>query len=106
MKILSDLISNFDVCSLKVSFEDEGATILEANEIISMAHSSGILATVKVGGPEAKSDILTCANLGVDNIVAPMVESRFAARKFIDACKLEKHILQSSSFYVNALQRE
>jgi len=38
---------------------------------------------VKVGGCEARNDISFCKKIGVNGIVAPMVESKYALKKFI-----------------------
>lgn len=70
-------------CSgIKVSFEDEGAL---HNEIISMRNlttSVGLEMSVKIGGCEAKRDIVDCIDLNCETIVAPMVESKFSLNKF------------------------
>jgi 2-keto-3-deoxy-L-rhamnonate aldolase RhmA len=71
-------------CSgIKVSFEDEGALY---NEIITMRNLTekvGLELSVKIGGCEAKRDIIDCIDLNCDSIVAPMVESKFALNKFM-----------------------
>jgi 4-hydroxy-2-oxoheptanedioate aldolase len=71
-------------CSgIKISFEDEGAL---HNEIISMSNlttSVGLELSIKIGGCEAKRDIIDCIDLNCDSIVAPMVESKFSLEKFL-----------------------
>ena len=71
-------------CSgIKVSFEDEGALY---NEIITMRNlttSVDLELSVKIGGCEAKRDIIDCMDLNCDTIVAPMVESKFSLNKFM-----------------------
>ena len=42
---------------------------------------------VKIGGVEAVNDIYNCLELGIDGIIAPMVESKFGVKKFIDIFK-------------------
>ena len=81
-------------CSgIKISFEDEGALY---NEVISMNHltsSVGLELSIKIGGSEAKRDIIDCIDLNCDSIVAPMIESKFALEKFLkslDAYKYNK----------------
>jgi hypothetical protein len=81
-------------CSgIKISFEDEGAL---HNEIISMRKLTaevGLELSVKIGGCEAKRDIVDCMDLDCDNIVAPMIESEFALKKFLkslDSYKCDK----------------
>jgi len=81
-------------CSgIKVSFEDEGALY---NEIITMRNLTskvGLELSVKIGGCEAKRDIIDCLDLNCETIVAPMIESKFALNKFfksLDSYKYDK----------------
>lgn len=71
--------------AMKVETESEGASRAEFNFYRRAAHSLHVPLHVKIGGVEAVSDIKFLHNLGVDGLIAPMVESRFAAEKFFDA---------------------
>jgi hypothetical protein len=88
MEILKDILiklKNKGCVGIKISFEDEGALL---NEVISMRYltaSIGLELTIKIGGCEAKRDIIDCINIGCDNIVAPMIESKFSLNKFISS---------------------
>ena len=90
--ILSSL-KEMGYSGIKVSFEDEGALY---NEIITMRNLTanvGLELTVKIGGCEAKRDIIDCIDLNCDTIVAPMVESKFALNKFLkslESCNYSK----------------
>ena len=84
--ILSSL-KDLGCCGIKVSFEDEGALL---NEMITMRYLTASLSlelSIKIGGCEAKRDIVDSVDLCCDSIVAPMVESRFSLSKFIDSLK-------------------
>lgn len=78
-------------CSgIKISFEDEGA---QYNEIITMRNlttSIGLDLSIKIGGCEAKRDIIDCIDLNCDAIVAPMVETKFALHKFLKSLETYK----------------
>jgi hypothetical protein len=87
------LLKDLGCSGIKVSFEDEGALY---NEIITMRNLTekvGLELSVKIGGCEAKRDIIDCIDLNCDSIVAPMVESKFALNKFLtslDSCNYTK----------------
>ena len=73
-------------CSgIKVSFEDEGALYNEIITMRSLTANVGLGLSVKIGGCEAKRDIIDCIDLNCDTIVAPMVESKFALNKFLQS---------------------
>ena len=72
---------------IKISFEDEGA---QHNEIISMRYLTSLLGlnlSIKIGGGEAKRDIVDCMHLNADVIVCPMIETNFALSKFLTIFK-------------------
>ena len=58
---------------------------------------AGLQHNIKVGGCEAKTDIFFCEKLGVNGIVAPMVETGYALRKFLQIISKNKR----QSLYVN-----
>lgn len=68
---------------LKASFEDEGVSDSELIDLLLLTKESGLQNYVKIGGCEANRDIDTCLRLGIVGVVAPMVESVFAVKKFI-----------------------
>jgi len=78
-------------CSgIKISFEDEGALY---NEIITMRNlttSVDLEMSIKIGGCEAKRDIVDCIDLNCETIVAPMIESKFSLNKFIKSLEAYK----------------
>lgn len=90
------------VVGLKLSFEDEGASLQDLFDIIQKCSKSNIETTVKIGGCEAKTDIINCNLLGVTNIVAPMIETEFSFNKFkrlsSEVCSHEEH---GHKFFVN-----
>jgi hypothetical protein len=88
---------------IKVSFEDEGALY---NEIITMRNlttSVGIELSVKIGGCEAKRDIIDCIVVNCDSIVAPMIESVFSLKKFINSLDIY-HYDKKKGFNLETIQ--
>lgn len=85
LKYLMRKLRTLGGVGIKISFEEEGAQL---NEIITMRYltaSQGFSLSVKIGGCEAKRDIIDSINLSADVIVAPMIESSFSLEKFIGA---------------------
>ena len=73
--------------ALTASYEDEGITDSDLNDLILLSGNTGLQVYVKIGGCEANRDIEKCLRLGISGIVAPMVESPFAVSKFIASVK-------------------
>lgn len=71
--------------SLKGEFEAEGLSREELAVEVAWAARRGIDYLCKIGGCEAKSDLLFLERLGVTAVVAPMIESAFAMSKYMDA---------------------
>lgn len=79
-------------CSgIKISYEDEGALLNEMMTMRYLTASVGLELSVKIGGCEAKRDIVDCIDLGCDSIVAPMIESSFALKKFLNSLNQYKY---------------
>ena len=103
VKILTDLIENEGLIGIKTSFEDEGATFNETIRLKEICNQAKTKVTLKIGGPEAIRDLKDSTVIGVKGLVAPMVESDFGLKKFIQAAQqhIPEDILTSIQLNVN-----
>lgn len=85
---LKDLKENHYVIGVKAEFEAEGTRMDEMLRLKEVCERSGLGLTIKIGGCEAVRDMYECRVIGVERVVAPMVESAFALKKFLAATKL------------------
>lgn len=85
---LIDLKENHHAIGVKAEFEAEGTRLEEAMRLKEVATKAGLEMTIKIGGCEAIKDMYDARVLGVNVIVAPMVESAYAVKKYIQAVKL------------------
>jgi hypothetical protein len=94
--VLSNLI-NDNFVGVKQSFEDEGVLLEDVILMRRFTELNNLKLSVKIGGCEAITDIHNCKSIGVDGIVAPMIETEFALQKFIESVIGIENI----DFYIN-----
>jgi hypothetical protein len=87
LSVLIDLKKNYGLKGIKAECEAEGSNLNDLNRLSRLTTKSNVGFYVKIGGVEAIRDIYDCYECGVDGIIAPMVETNFAAKKFIDSIK-------------------
>jgi hypothetical protein len=86
-KILTELKNNFGLRGIKAEFEAEGSSLEDIYRLKKICARNNVKIYVKIGGVEAVRDIYDCIDIGVDGIIAPMVETGFGAKKFLDCIK-------------------
>ena len=82
INLLKDLKSR-GLLNIKAEYEAEGSTDEEIFFLKDLCDSASLGLHVKIGGVEAKRDFRRCLIIGVEGIIAPMVENEFCASKFI-----------------------
>ena len=83
--LLCDMKKSHNLSGIKISFEDEGLTMEQAQTISSIAFKAGVDVSMKIGGAEAKRDLRDAKVLGVHKVVAPMIETSYSLKKYIDS---------------------
>lgn len=96
IKLLKDL-KKINAVAVKQSLEDEGASYEDLIVMRKITRKAKLLLNVKIGGCEAKNDIYFCEKIGVTGMVAPMVESPYALKKFLQTIPPKN----KQSLYVN-----
>jgi len=90
-------LKKFNVVAVKQSLEDEGVCFDDLLIMKKITTRAGLQLNVKIGGCEAKNDIYFCEKINVSGIVAPMVESQYALKKFLQTISSNSH----QNLYVN-----
>lgn len=85
MDLLRDLKENHHVVGIKTEFEAEGTRLEEALRLKEILTKAGLDLTIKIGGCEALKDMYDARSIGVNRIVAPIIETPYALQKFL-AC--------------------
>lgn len=88
VSLLQELREKHHVVGIKAEFEAEGTRLEEALRLKEVVMRAGLALTLKIGGCEALRDMYEARTIGVARIVAPMVESAYALRKFLSAFRL------------------
>lgn len=83
---MEELIETAGFCGLKGGTETEDMDYEELN-LLHMLGKDILPVTVKIGGPEARTDIRFCYSTGIEGICAPMIESEYSLRNFINTLK-------------------
>ena len=83
--LLKELKTDYGVIAVKSEFETEGSRKDELTKLRDVISKAGLKMYIKIGGCEAVRDMDDCKIFGADGIMAPMIETSFAASKFCNA---------------------
>lgn len=104
VELLRQLKTTYGITGVKAEFEAEGSRREELMRLKDvMDKVGGLHFTLKIGGPEAVTDIYDAILLGADYIVAPMIESGYALQKYLGIIKnnVPEDSRKSTSFGIN-----
>ncbi len=88
VELLIELKKNYHVSGVKAEFEAEGTRMEEAMRLKEVSLMAGLGLNLKIGGCEAIKDMFDAISLGVERVIAPMVETAYALKKYMMAVNL------------------
>lgn len=83
--ILKELKDKYAALGVRAEFEAEGTKLEELLRLKEICMTAGLGMILKIGGCESIRDMLEAKIVGVNYLVAPMVESAYALRKYLQA---------------------
>ncbi len=100
-EILADLKKRKGIIGLKAEFETEGAEYEEICALKKLAIENALTLEIKIGGCGAIRDLYQCKKINADKIVAPMIESEYALKKFISGVQSVYKNTQFPLLFIN-----
>lgn len=85
LDILKELRQEHNILAVKAEFEAEGTRKDELITLLNIVAHADLDVHIKIGGCEAVRDMHECRTFGAKAIVAPMVETPFAMKKYLQA---------------------
>jgi len=82
---MSILRSKYFVTGLKSGTEVEDMDFSEISIMHQIAKNQRIPLTIKIGGPEARNDMRQLIAMGIEGILAPMIESTYGLKNFVQS---------------------
>ncbi len=84
LKILKE---KYHICGIKTEFETEGTNLEENLRLKDIAVKTNLDLTIKISGCGSVRDMYDAKSIGINAMVAPMIESSYALGKYIQTAK-------------------
>ena len=102
LSVLFDLKESHHMTGIKAELQTECIREKDILLLKSLAQKTKTDLTIKIGGCDATKDIYDAKSIGANSIVAPMVESCYAAEKFIETAKpILNREKNKAKFFIN-----
>jgi len=88
VEVLKELKQKYYAVGVKAEFEAEGTRTEELMRLKEICMSAKTTLTLKIGGCEALRDMYDARAVGVNYLVAPMIETAFSLKKYLRAVDL------------------
>lgn len=100
---LIELKEHYFAVGIKAGYEDEGTSYEDLVLLKNVADNANLNLSLKTGGCGALRDIYDAERIGISAIVAPMIESVYALKKYVKTIKLAipEQKTKNMKFYIN-----
>ena len=85
LEVLRELKSEYGIRAIKAEFEAEGSRLDELIMLNEVVYRADLDVIIKIGGCEAVRDLDQAKLLGAGGIMAPMIETPYAMKKFVNS---------------------
>ena len=85
--LITELREDYGVIGVKAEFEAEGTRLNEMISLCEVIQRADSQLYLKIGGCEAVSDMDMSKHFGAKGVIAPMIETPFALKKFVSSAK-------------------
>lgn len=94
---------NYGFTHVRAEFEAEGTRIEELLRLIEIGYKAGLNLVMKISGCESMTELSYARQLGASAIIAPMIESTYALKKYAQSCEkiFPKAQGHDTKFYFN-----